>query len=55
MSTMETITLVANLSLTFSFLVALVFGISQVMTAKKDRKERLTLDTLKNLSVERIF
>jgi hypothetical protein len=48
MSTMDTITLVANLSLTFSFLVALVFGISQVTTARKDRKERLTLDTLKS-------
>ena len=46
--TNDTITLIANLALTLSFLVALVFGIAQVRAAARDRRERLTLDTLRN-------
>lgn len=44
----ELVTQVANVSLTLSFVVALIFGVSQVKVAARDRKERLTLDTLKN-------
>lgn len=44
----ELITLVANLALTLSFIVALVFGIAQVRTAASDRRERLTLEALRN-------
>jgi len=44
----EIITLVANLALTLSFIVALVFGIAQVKTAARDRRERLTLEALRN-------
>ena len=44
----ETITLIANLALTLSFIVALVFGVAQVRAAARDRRERLTLDVLRN-------
>jgi len=44
----EIITLIANLALTLSFIVALIFGIAQVKAATRDRRERLTLDTLRN-------
>ena len=46
--TNEIITLIANLALTLSFIVALVFGIAQVHAAERDRRERLTLETLRN-------
>jgi hypothetical protein len=46
--TNELITLIANLALTFSFIVALIFGIAQVKAAARDRRERLTLDALRN-------
>ena len=42
------ISLIANLALTLSFIVAVVFGIAQVKTASRDRQERLTLETLRN-------
>lgn len=45
--TSETITNIANLALTLSFIVALIFGIAQVKTAKRDRRERLTLEVLR--------
>jgi hypothetical protein len=46
--TNDLITLIANVALTLSFLVALIFGIVQVKSAERDRKERLTLETLHN-------
>jgi hypothetical protein len=42
----ELIALIANVSLALSFIVALVFGIAQVRAAARDRRERLTLETL---------
>ena len=42
----DTITTIANLALTLSFIVALIFGIAQVRVAARDRRERLTLGTL---------
>jgi hypothetical protein len=45
--TNEFIALIANLALTLSFIVALIFGIAQVRTAARDRRERLTLETLR--------
>lgn len=42
------ITLLANLALTLSLIVAVIFGIAQIRTARKDRRERLTLETLRN-------
>lgn len=45
--TNEIITLVANIALTLSFIIALVFGVAQVKAAQRDRKERLTLETLR--------
>src|SRR6476661_6237499 len=42
----DIITIIANLALTLSFIVALIFGIAQVRVAARDRKERLTLGTL---------
>ena len=46
--TNDLITLIANLALTLSFVVALIFGIAQVKAASRDRRERLTLETLRN-------
>jgi hypothetical protein len=46
--TNETIALIANLALTLSFIVGLIFGIAQVRAAARDRRERLTLETLRN-------
>src|SRR5256885_1055424 len=44
----EIISIVANLALTLSLIVALVFGIAQVRASERDRRERLTLETLRN-------
>jgi hypothetical protein len=46
--TNDLITVLANLALTLSLIVAVVFGIAQVKTAARDRRERLTLETLRN-------
>jgi len=46
--TNEIITLIANLALALSFIVALIFGIAQVKAAARDRRERLTLEALRN-------
>ena len=46
--TNEIITLLANLALALSFIVALIFGIAQVKSAARDRRERFTLETLRN-------
>jgi hypothetical protein len=43
----ETIALIANLALTLSFIVGLIFGLVQVRVAARDRKERLTMETLR--------
>jgi hypothetical protein len=43
-----TIALIANVALTLSFIVGLIFGIAQVRAASRDRRERLTLETLSN-------
>lgn len=42
----EFIALIANVALTLSFIIGLVFGIAQVKAASRDRRERLTLQTL---------
>ena len=47
-NTTELITNIANLALALSFIVALIFGIAQVKTAARDRKEHFTLDILRN-------
>jgi hypothetical protein len=44
----DTIAVIANVSLAVSVLVALVFGIAQVRASARDRRERLTLETLRN-------
>jgi hypothetical protein len=46
----EFITLLANLALTLSFIVAVIFGIAQVQQASRDRRERLTLETLRTFT-----
>lgn len=45
---MDIVTLIANVALALSFVIALIFGIAQVNTANRDRKERLTIETLRN-------
>src|SRR5215471_3514441 len=44
----ELIALIANVALTLSFIIALVFGLAQVKTVNRDRKERFTLEALHN-------
>ena len=44
----DLITTLANLALTLSLIVAVVFGIAQVKSAARDRRERLTLETIRN-------
>src|SRR5438128_1767831 len=46
--TIEIITVIANIALALSFVVGLIFGIAQVRAAARDRRERLTLETLRN-------
>jgi hypothetical protein len=46
--TTDTITFIANLALALSFIVGLIFGIAQVRAAARDRRERLTLETIRN-------
>jgi hypothetical protein len=48
MNTNDLIGLLANLALALSFVIGLVFGIVQVKAAARDRRERLTLETLRN-------
>lgn len=43
----DLITMLANLALTLSLIVAVIFGISQARAAARDRRERLTLETLR--------
>jgi hypothetical protein len=45
----EFIALLANIALTLSFIAALVFGVVQLREAAGDRKERLTLETLRSV------
>jgi hypothetical protein len=47
-STAEIISMAANLALALSLIVALIFGIAQVNAARRDRRERFTLDALRN-------
>ena len=44
----STVSLIANVALALSFVVGLIFGIIQVRVAARDRRERLTLETLRN-------
>ena len=44
----QLIALIANIALTLSVIVAVIFGIAQVKTSNQDRRERLTLDTLRS-------
>ncbi|MBD0331519.1 MAG: hypothetical protein ICV66_02580 [Chitinophagaceae bacterium] len=44
----EVIAVLANLALTLSLIVAIIFGIAQIRAAKRDRRERLTLEALRN-------
>ena len=45
--TNDIIALIANIALALSFVIGLVFGIAQVRAAARDRRERLTLETLR--------
>src|SRR5882724_9305402 len=45
--TNDIITMAANIALALSFIVGLIFGIAQVRAAARDRRERLTLETLR--------
>ena len=44
----EITAIIANLALTLSLIVAVIFGLAEVRAAARDRRERLTLETLHN-------
>ncbi len=46
------IALIANIALTISVIVAVIFGIAQVRSAARDRRERLTLDILSSFQTK---
>ena len=46
--TQDLIATIANLALALSLIVAVIFGLAQVKAAARDRRERLTLQTLRN-------
>jgi len=46
----DTIGIIANIALALSVVIALIFGIAQVKAAERDRRERLTLETLRVFS-----
>lgn len=45
--TFEIIAVIANVSFALSFIAAVVFGIAQVRSAARDRREQLTLEALR--------
>lgn len=47
MANADLISVIANVALTLSFIAAFIFGIAQVRAAERDRRERLTLETLR--------
>jgi hypothetical protein len=44
----DTVSIIGNLAIALSFVVAVVFGIAQVKAAERDRRERLTLGAVRN-------
>src|SRR4051812_33323733 len=48
MTSTELIGIIANIALALSFIIGLIFGIVQVKASARDRKERFTLETLRN-------
>ena len=48
MKTIDIVAIIANISLALSFIIAVIFGITQTRSAARDRKERLTLEALRN-------
>jgi len=44
----DLVTVIGNIAIALSLVVALIFGIAQVRAAARDRAERLTLETLRN-------
>jgi hypothetical protein len=46
--TNDIISLIANIALALSFIVGLIFGISQVRAAARDRRERFSLEALRS-------
>lgn len=48
MNVNELVTLIANVTLALSFVIGLIFGIAQVRAVARDRRERLTLEELRN-------
>ena len=48
MNTSDLITVLANVALTLSFIVAVIFGLAQLRATARDRRERLTLETIRN-------
>ncbi|HVZ27061.1 MAG TPA: hypothetical protein VG798_00250 [Rhizomicrobium sp.] len=47
MSATDIVTIIGNIAIALSFVIALVFGIAQVKAASRDRRERLTLEAVR--------
>ena len=52
MSILEITAVVANIALALSLIVGLIFGIAQVQAARRDRRERLTMETIRNFQTK---
>jgi len=48
----EIISVIADISLALSFIVALVFGVFQVRDVRRDRRERRTMEALQNIQTK---
>jgi hypothetical protein len=50
LSLTDLVSIIGNVAIALSFVIALVFGIAQVQAAARDRRERLTLEALRSFS-----
>jgi hypothetical protein len=46
----DLVTVIGNVAIALSLVVALIFGIAQVRAAERDRRERLTMDALRTFT-----
>jgi hypothetical protein len=46
----DLVTVIGNIAIALSFVIALIFGVAQVQAAARDRRERMTLEALRSFS-----
>jgi hypothetical protein len=47
LSVTDIVTIIGNIAIALSFVIALIFGVAQVQAASRDRRERLTLEAVR--------